>query len=283
MRDDIRIRPARGFAADLVAGVMDRAFSDYIAGHEPLTPELFAHFLWKEGIHPDASRVGLIDGHPLGLAMVARRGGRSRLAAMGVEPRGRRRGLGATMLDEVLRVEADRGQRDMVLECFEANHPAIALYKSRGFEVTQRLHGYAGAGPAPEPASSLEPVDPTEVAAAMTAHGGPGLSWQTSGPALVHYGPPDVAFRLGPARAIVSLADPELRILRALVVEADGRGRGHGTRMLAALSARFPGRRWKIVQVCPEEVGVGFFERLGFERASLNQVEMRCSLSGRRS
>lgn len=281
MRDEIDIRPAREFAADGIAGVMDRAFSDYIAGHEPLTPELFSHFLWKEGIHPDASRVGLIGGRPLGLAMVARRGARSRLAAMGVEPAGRRRGLGAALLDSVLAAERDRGQELVLLECFEANHPAIGLYKSRGFQVSQRLYGYAGAGPAPEPAPELEPIDPTEVAAAMTAHGGPGLSWQTSGPALVHYGPPDLAFRLGPARAIVSVPGDEQMILRALVVDGSARGHGQGTRMLSALAARFPQRRWKIVQVCPEAVGVGFFERLGFERESLNQVEMRCPLDGR--
>jgi GNAT superfamily N-acetyltransferase len=189
------------------------------------------------------------------------------------------------MLDEVLEVEADRGQDEIVLECFESNHPAIELYKSRGFEVGQRLYGYAGAGPAPEEgaARALAAVDATEVAAAMTAHGGAGLSWQTSGPALVHLGPHELAFRLGPARAIVSLPDEERRVLRALVVNTGKRGQGHGARMLAALAARFPDRGWKMLQVCPEAVGVGFFERLGFERESLNQVEMRCPLYGRRS
>ena len=32
MAGSIRIRPAREFTADLVSGVMDRAFSDYITG-----------------------------------------------------------------------------------------------------------------------------------------------------------------------------------------------------------------------------------------------------------
>jgi len=283
MAEGIRIRPAREFAADVLSGVMDRAFSDYIAGYEELTPELFSHFHWKEGIHPDASRVALVGDRPLGLAMVARRGLRSRLASMGVVPEGRRGGLGAAMLDTVLEGEASRGQREMVLECFEENHPAIALYKSRGFEVTQRLYGYRG-GELP-PAGSQEPevVDPVEVAAAMMAHGGPHLSWQTTAPALVHYAPPDMGFRLGPARALVSLVGDDGIVLRAIVVEAGARHKGHATRLLSALSGRYPGRDWKIVQVCPEAVGRGFFERRGFERDALNQVEMLRPLGGAQS
>jgi len=280
MADRIRIRPAREFAADLLSGVMDRAFSDYIAGHEEMTPEVFAHFLWKEGIHLAASCVALIDDHPLGIAMMARRGPRSRLAAMAVEPDGRRRGLGATMLDAILEDEARRGQCEMVLECFEENHPAIALYNSRGFEVTQRLYGYSGGSLPAGDTDGLEAVDPVRVAAVMMAHGGPELSWQTSAPALFHYAPPDMAFRRGAAWAIVTLPDDTRLTLRALVVETEHRGRGQATRMLSALAARYPEREWNTIQVCPEGVGRTFFERRGFERDSLHQVEMRCPLGG---
>jgi ribosomal protein S18 acetylase RimI-like enzyme len=202
---------------------------------------------------------------------------------MGVEPEGRRRGLGAAMLDAVLEGEAGRGQREMVLECFEENHPAIALYKSRGFEVTQRLYGYAGGDLPPAGPDAPEVVDPVEVAAAMMAHGGPRLSWQTSAPALVHYASPDVAYRLGPARALVSPAGDDGLILRAIVVEAGSRRQGHATRLLSALSALYPGRAWKVVQVCPEAVGREFFERRGFERDPLNQVEMIRPLGGGQS
>jgi len=276
----IRIRPAREFTADHLSRVMDRAFSDYIAGHDEMTPEIFAHFLWKEGIHMDASRVGLIDDRPLGVAMITRRGLRSRLASMGVEPEGRRRGLGVAMLDGVLEAEAGRGQSEMRLECFEENHPAIDLYKSRGFEVTQRLYGYGG-GVFPEgDAGTLEAVDPVDVAAVMMVHGGPDLSWQISAPALVHVAPPDQAFRLGDAWAIISLPADNQLTLRALVVEKEARRRGQATRMLSALSARYPEREWKIVQVCPEAVGSAFFERRGFERDPLNQVEMCRPLGG---
>ena len=54
MAEGIRIRPAREFAADVLSGVMDRAFSDYIAGHEELCPEAVGRaFFERRGFERD--------------------------------------------------------------------------------------------------------------------------------------------------------------------------------------------------------------------------------------
>ncbi len=71
------------------------------------------------------------------------------LAAMGVAPAARGRGLGAALLDAALKTAAAMGARRMFLEVAEGNLAAIALYESRGFRRVGRRAGYyPGARPA---------------------------------------------------------------------------------------------------------------------------------------
>ena len=47
---------------------------------------------------------------------------------------------------------------------------------------------------------------------------------------------------------------------------------------MRALTAAYPTRGWSIMQIVPEDLASGFFDRLGFERDDLTQLEMRLKL-----
>ena len=68
-------------------------------------------------------------------------------------------------------------------------------------------------------------------------------------------------------------------VLRGLFVGGGARKQGQAARMVRSLAALYPGRKWVVPQLCPEEYG-GFFEQMGLQRAPLHQVQMLCELQG---
>src|SRR5262249_1986391 len=100
------------------------------------------------------------------------------------------------------------------------------------------------------------------------------LPWQISPMTLMAQGATNCAFRLGPATAIISLPTETSINLKSLAVEPGARRKGHGTRVLRALAARCPGRKWRASILVPEEVPSEFFAKLGFGREALNQLQM---------
>ena len=89
----------------------------------------------------DADVVLLAGDIPAGIALIARRGWTSRLAAMGISLEWRGRGAGTWFINGLLREASERGEREMVLEVIEQNEPAVALYTRSGFEIVRRLVG----------------------------------------------------------------------------------------------------------------------------------------------
>jgi predicted GNAT family acetyltransferase len=63
-----------------------------------------------------------------------------------------------------------------------------------------------------------------------------------------------------------------------IVVKPESRGQGQASRLVRALMFQFPGKKWNVAAVCPEELG-GLFERMGFARESLSQLQMEASLA----
>ena len=85
---------------------------------------------------------------------------------------------------------------------------------------------------------------------------------------------PARAFRLGAAVAVILEAGPQDVMIRSLVVAGDQRRRGEGSRLLRALAARLPGRRWRTQVILPEQLGAAFFAANGLRRQALTQLEM---------
>lgn len=78
--------------------------------------------------------------------------------------------------------------------------------------------------------------------------------------------------------ALMSNPAAEQVTLCTVVVEPAARRQGWGTRLFGALSARFPGKKWKFPILMHEEIPEPFFTRLGFCNESLAQIQMTRSL-----
>jgi GNAT superfamily N-acetyltransferase len=166
----------------------------------------------------------------------------------------------------------------MVLEAFEQNIPAVRLYQRIGFTIVQRLYGYSAQRLAGSPSSELAEVDIYEVCKLVVEHGEPSLPWQVSGTSIARLGSPYQAFQPHGAYAVFSDSGSENIVLRALFINPQFRRQGRATRLIHALAARYPNRKWSIPPLCPEAYGESFFEKRGFVRAKLNQVQMECLL-----
>jgi hypothetical protein len=140
------------------------------------------------------------------------------------------------------------------------------------------LFGYTADGIEGKEDAALEEVDTAIVASSVSRWGVNNLPWQISPHALISLGPPHRAFRLGPAAALFSNPTAETVTLCALVVESDARRQGWATRLLRALSARFPGKKWRFSVLVAEEIPEAFFTQLNFRKERMNQIQMSRSL-----
>jgi ribosomal protein S18 acetylase RimI-like enzyme len=232
----------------------------------------------QESIDLLCSQVALRDGQAAGVALIARRGWTSRLAAMAVSPSARNTGIGSWLMSQLIEQARARGERAMVLEVIEGNEPAVHLYRRAGFETVRRLVSYDTgpttgiAGPVPGTEMDLR-----ELAGWVSVYGLTDLPWQISGESLAQLGPPNVAFRWNGAAIALSNPEADTIAVRSLLVLPEARGQGRAGALLRATVDRYPGKTWRVPPLCPEEMG-GLFERVGFARDSLSQLQMRVEL-----
>lgn len=93
----------------------------------------------------DRSRVAVGDDGPVGFANLGVRGERGWIGGLGVRVSARRSGAGRALMEAVL----EHAPPSVTLEVIEQNEPAIALYRSLGFEQTRFLEVWALTDPAP--------------------------------------------------------------------------------------------------------------------------------------
>jgi len=284
-------RPVAECASSEVAAALTRSFEGYLSGPVRVDAEGYERRFRAEHLDPFASRVYLREvprNDPrsyAGVLLVARRGWTARVAGMGVAPELRGRGLGEQAMREAVADAEARGDREMVLEVFEQNAPAVALYEKLGFRARRRLFGYRreglrGAADAvagtPE---AFSEADPLEVARVVAREGEAGLPWMLSAETLSAAAPPARAYQLGHrAYALLGKVGPERVLLSALLVRRSERRAGWATRLLGALSATYPGHGWHVPAIVPEGSASAFLEGSGWERERLNQTEMHLRL-----
>ena len=136
----VDLRPASAFDADALAAVFSAGYEGYwfpIA----LDGAAFARMARIADADLDASRVALVDGGPVGIALAARRGTESWVAGMGVAAGHRRAGIGGAMLRSALDAVHAAGAERVTLEVLEQNEPARGLYQRLGFEPCARARG----------------------------------------------------------------------------------------------------------------------------------------------
>jgi ribosomal-protein-alanine N-acetyltransferase len=137
---DVRIRGAVASDLPAVAAIERHAFSD------PWSRRAFAELLARPDVHfvvaVRADGAGPAGAAVLGYAVAWFVVPEGELANIAVHPDGRGRGVGASLLDDVLRTAQSRAVTTVFLEVRESNAPARSLYASRGFHLVGRRRNY---------------------------------------------------------------------------------------------------------------------------------------------
>ena len=269
----MELRAAIELPLPRLAEIFAAGFEAYFV---PVSAEVgpFAARLRAEHVDLAASLIAWEGDVPVGLALVARRGGAARIAAMGVVPAARSRGLGRVLLDGAIEQARARGGARMVLEVIEQNVAARTLYERSGFTIARRLVGFRASPLGNEvEGRALEERPLDELVRMYLAHADPDLPWQLAPATVAAAAPPARAFALGPALALVELA-PAAAMVRALVVPPHARRKGHAMRLIRALRARFSDREVRAVSIVPEGALGELPARAGAELDPVAQLEL---------
>jgi len=266
------IKTGREAPLEAVHAAMEEAFSDYFVDVH-LELDGFRAMIARESISISDSVLLFEEEALFGVGLLARREGAARVAAMGVVPRGRSRGAGRMILQELERNAAAGQDRSIELEVITQNLPALGLYRSAGYETLRRLVGFRGELQARGEAETLDEISLEEAADRVLREGYAHLPWQVSGASLREL-KGCRAFALDGAALVLIVQESGPVVLRGLVVEGALRRQGRARRLLHAAAARFPGRTWQVPALFPEEME-SFFLSMGFKRAEISQLQMR--------
>jgi ribosomal protein S18 acetylase RimI-like enzyme len=279
--EGISKRPVAECTAAEIADALTSSFEGYVMPVN-VSAQGYERRFRPENVDPFASYLYFRETRTVAVALVARRGWTSRVAAMAVAPEVRGRGVGKRIMQGVIGEAVERGDRSVSLEVFEHNTPAINLYIGLAFKPLRRLVGYHREpdSVAPGAADTLTEIDPLDFARVVAREGESGLPWMLAAETLSGTVSPARAFHLD-HRAYALIGDPGAHVipLTALVVPHAHRRNGWGTRLMQALYARYPDKAWSIPQIVPEELAPEFFARCGWELQDTNQLEMVLDLS----
>lgn len=274
---DFDTKPASDYPLPDLVQYLNRCFENYFIPIQ-FNVQQFLTMLRKDGIDLTVSRILLADGVPSGIALIARRGWTSRLAAMGISTDMRGKGAGSRFMASLIQEARARSEHEMVLEVIEQNLAAVALYKRSGFDTIRRLVGFTRRDAQEVGTGSLEEIDLREAAGLIARFGLPDLPWQLSAETIAQMNPPARAYKSRRAYAVISNPEAENVVIWSILVEPGARGYGLGTSLLGDVMAAHAGRNWHVPAIFPEELGK-CFERAGFEREEVSQWQMRLALS----
>lgn len=269
-------KPASDYPLPDLTQLLNLSFENYLV---PVAFNLsqFLTMIRKDSLDLAASRVLLVDEQPAGIALIARRGWTSRLAAMGIVQGQRSKGAGSRFMRKLVDEARERNDHAMVLEVIEQNENAVKLYQKCGFQSVRRLIGLIRKDAIEKNKTSLTAIDLREAGSLIAQHGLTDLPWQLAGETIAHMNPPACAYRNGPALVVTSNLAVEHVVIWSLLVEPQARGQQLGVEMLKSVIANHPGKTWHIPAIFPEEFGK-LFERAGFEQEELTQWQMKLDL-----
>ena len=270
------IKPASDYPIPDLVQVLNRSFENYIVPIR-FEPSQFLTMLHKDNIDLGSSRVLLFDNQPSGIALIARRGWTSRLAAMGVAMEVRGKGFGTKFMEQLILEARNRNDREMVLEVIEKNEPAVRMYQKCEFETVRRLISLIHRDSQQEVRSGLQEIDLREMGWLILHHGIKDLPWQLSGETISLLSPPTRAYKRGEAYIAISNPDAEHVVVWSLLVETQARGKGLSAEILETIISNHADKIWHVPAICPEEFG-RVFEHAGFQREELSQWQMRLVL-----
>lgn len=270
-------KPASDYPLPDLTQLLNLSFENYLV---PVAFNLsqFLTMIRKDSLDLAASRVLLVDEQPAGIALIARRGWTSRLAAMGIVQGQRSKGAGSRFMRKLVDEARERNDHAMVLEVIEQNENAVKLYQKCGFQSVRRLIGLIRKDAIEKNKTSLTAIDLREAGSLIAQHGLADLPWQLAGETIAHMNPPACAYRNGPALVVTSNLAVEHVVIWSLLVEPQARGQQLGVEMLKSVIANHPGKTWHVPAIFPEEFGK-LFKRAGFEQEELTQWQMKLVLA----
>jgi len=273
---NLDIKPASDYSLPEITQLLNLSFESYLV---PISFNLiqFLTMLRKDSIDLFSSRVLTMDDEPSGIALIARRGWSSRLAAMGIVQNKRGQGAGQWLLEKLIQEARDRKDREMLLEVIEQNEHAVRLYRRCGFQNMRRLIGLICEHTGENPAPPLDEIDLREAGKLISQYGVSDLPWQLAGETIAHLTPPARAYRKSQTYMVTSNPEADHVVIWSLLVEPSARGNRFSIEMLRNVMSNYPGRTWHVPAIFPEEFG-NIFERAGFEREEISQWQMRLAL-----
>jgi ribosomal protein S18 acetylase RimI-like enzyme len=273
---NFEVKPASDYPTPDLNRLLNLSFENYLVPIR-LDSFQFLNMLRKDTIDLTASRVLLIEDEPSGIALIARRGWTSRLAAMGItnEMRGKR--AGTWFMEQLIHEACNRKDREVVLEVIEQNEPAVRLYQQCGFRTVRRLISLICKDAKEKGKSDLQEMDLREMGRLISQYGLPDLPWQLSAETIALMNPPVHGLKKGDAYIAISNPDVEHVVIWSLLVEPSARGNRLAVDLLNTVMAHHAGKTWHVPAILPEEFGP-LFERAGFQREELSQWQMKLSL-----
>jgi ribosomal protein S18 acetylase RimI-like enzyme len=274
---NLELKPASDYSLPDLVEILNRGFENYFV---PIAFNVttFLNMIRKDGTDLTSSRVLLRDGEQAGIALIARRGWTSRLAAMGIAQEVRGLGAGSWFMKKLIDEACARGDREMVLEVIEQNEPAVRLYGNYGFEIVRRLVGFTRKDAFEDETPKLAEIDVREAARLISQYGLRDLPWQLSGESIAQLNPPVRAYSNGHMSIIISTPDVNDIVIWSLLVKPNAPENETELGMLKSVIAAYPGKTWHVPALLPEESGK-VYERAGFMKEELSQWQMRLKLS----
>ncbi len=269
-------KPANTYTIPEIADLLTRGFEGYYVPIH-INEAALLTMLRRDGVDLTESRILLKDDEPIGVALIARRGWTSRLAAMGIVSIARNSGAGTWAMKNLVEEARARGDREMLLEVIEQNTAGVKLYQKFGFKSIRRLVGYKLENPQVESEQQLEEIDIRELARLVAYHGLKDLPWQLSGASIMQHTPPSRAFRLHDAYCLISDPSAAHVAIWSVLVKAGSRGAGLSPVLMRAVFSRFPEKTWHVPALYPEEI-CAVFEEIGMQREEISQWQMTLTL-----
>jgi len=273
---DFDTKPASDYPVPDLVEILNRGFEGYFV---PIAFDLtsFLNMMRKDGIDLTVSRVLFAGDESVGIALLARRGWTSRLAAMGIAQEFRGRGAGSWFMERLINEACERGEQEMVLEVIEQNEPAVRLYEKCGFQVVRKLISFSRKDAIEDEPHKLHEMDLREAGRFISQYGLSDLPWQLSGETIAQLNPPARAYSSGQVCIVISNPEAKDVVIWSLLVEAAAPENELALDLLKSVIAAYPGKTWHVPALFPEELG-NIYERAGFVREELSQWQMKLSL-----
>lgn len=130
--------PASDFTLQELTQAYNQTRTDYLIPM-PMNPGRLQEYITLYDVDLSRSRVVVIGDKIVGLGMLGVRSDAGWITRLGVLPDGRRKGVGGTILNDLLAEAAADGLSEVWLEVISGNDPAYQLFKKFNFRETREL------------------------------------------------------------------------------------------------------------------------------------------------